>query len=441
MLDSNGMAVGVRGGVSWKALYMANGDTAIRHSASSEKMKSESMGESGDIVVKLDRVFDAIEDMMVLISSDMAIQRINPALSTLLGYSSDELVGNPFSALLSPFDLFAVSGIETAFVGDTISNLNISFLCKNGSDKVLLTIGSKVYSESGDLIGYVLVGRDTADMQTLMIAESRAAAEEREKSQELREHTDILQKYHDETEEEKRLLQHLMSLMMQADGLQDPLIQLRVEAAENFSGDLVMATRGQNDMYFVMLADATGHGLPAAINLLPMTRIFYEMVRKGYSISSLLQEMNDTVKQYSPANRFVTATVVSVDVRNRVLEYWNGGNPPILVVDEVGDITHSLDSSNLPLGILPNKSLDTRTAKIQWAEGKKVQLFLCSDGLLDAENHALEQFGEERFLQVLKDSDQPSRFLEVLKSVEEHRAGAAQFDDITLICVDCFDSE
>ena len=228
---------------------------------------------------------------------------------------------------------------------------------------------------------------------------------------------------------------------MQADGLQDPMIQFTNEAAENFSGDLVMATRGQNDMFFVMLADATGHGLPAAINLLPVTRIFYEMVRKGYSMSSLIQEMNATVKQYSPANRFVTATVVCVDIRNRVLEYWNGGNPPVLVVNDMGDVVYSLDSSNLPLGILPSKSLDTRTDKIQWAEDEKVQFFMCSDGLLDAEDHEQGQFGEERFLQVFKETRLSNRFAEILKAVDKHRDGAAQFDDITLVCVDCFDKD
>lgn len=397
---------------------------------------------------QLTRVFDAIDDMMVLVNVDMSIERINSALSRILGFTTEQLVGNSFNVLLSPNDLFAVSGITSAFVGDSITNLNISFLCSDGSGKVLLTSGSKVYDENTELMGYVLIGRDIEDMQTLMIAESRAAAEEREKSAELvttterlQEQTDVLQKYRDETEEEKRLLLHLMSLMMQADGLQDDALQFRIEAAEHFSGDLVMATRGQNDTFFVMLADATGHGLPAAINLLPVTRIFYEMVRKGYSMSSLILEMNDTVKQYSPANRFVTATVISLDMRNRVIEYWSGGNPPVLVVDQSGEVIHSLDSANLPLGILANKSLDTHTNKLQWGEDKTVQLFLCSDGLLDAENHEQEQYGDDRYLEVLKSKPAKSRFVEVLKSVESHRDGAIQFDDITLVCVDCSEAD
>ena len=66
---------------------------------------------------------------------------------------------------------------------------------------------------------------------------------------------------------------------------------------------------------------------------------------------------------------------------------------------------------------------------------------MCSDGLLDAEDHEQGQFGEERFLQVFKETRLSNRFAEILKAVDKHRDGAAQFDDITLVCVDCFDKD
>jgi CheY-like chemotaxis protein len=62
-------------------------------------------------------------------------------------------------------------------------------------------------------------------------------------------------------------------------------LQYRVVPSALFSGDVVFARRTPSGRLHVLLADAVGHGLPAAINILPLFFPFDGMSRKGYPIS------------------------------------------------------------------------------------------------------------------------------------------------------------
>jgi hypothetical protein len=49
-----------------------------------------------------------------------------------------------------------------------------------------------------------------------------------------------------------------------------------------------------------MLGDAAGHGLSAAISLLPMLQVFYGMARKDLRLREVASEMNRQLKEYAP---------------------------------------------------------------------------------------------------------------------------------------------
>ncbi len=243
-----------------------------------------------------------------------------------------------------------------------------------------------------------------------------------------------LQQFHERAEEDLKITLYLMKRMMRAKGLKDPALRFRVMPAERFSGDLVAAARSHDDSLFVMLADATGHGLPAALSLLPLVRVFYKMVEKGFALPTIVAEMNGVLKDYTPPERFVATLLARVDAPNRTLEVWNGGNPEALFVEEDGTVAEHFPSLHPPLGILNAETFDPRTTTACWT--RPGQLLLCSDGLLEAENNAGEAFGQEGMLQALA-AGGPSPFDSVLESVERHLDERPAHDDVSLIAVDC----
>ena len=244
-----------------------------------------------------------------------------------------------------------------------------------------------------------------------------------------------LQHYHDAAERENQMVGVLMDRCIRDENLNDPLLRSWIAPATTFSGDLVAAQRAPNGDLYVILADATGHGLAAAMNLLPLSRIFYRMVEKGFTLSAMLREMNGVVREQSTADRFVAVTLAHVDTRNRILEVWNGGNPPAVWLCCGGDVLHLFKSTNLALGIVENSQVDVRTEVVQW-DGP-AQLFMLSDGFVEAENAASEPIGLDALLAKLALETHEKRFSAAVQTVQDHLCGRPAHDDMSLVVVNC----
>lgn len=243
-----------------------------------------------------------------------------------------------------------------------------------------------------------------------------------------------LQRYHDAAERENQMVGVLMDRCIRDENLHDPLLRSWIAPAATFSGDLVAAQRAPNGDLYVILADATGHGLAAAMNLLPLSRIFYRMVNKGFSLSAMLRELNGVIREQSTADRFVAVTLARVDTRNRILEVWNGGNPPAVWL-RGGEVLRLFKSNNLALGIVENHQVDVRTEVVQWDE--PAQLFLLSDGFVEAENTASEPIGLDALLAKLVLDTPGKRFSAAVQAVQEHLGGRPAHDDMSLVVVEC----
>lgn len=259
----------------------------------------------------------------------------------------------------------------------------------------------------------------------------RIAAMQRQLAEDARQ----LELYRDEAEEEQRIADGLMKRLIHAEGLEDKRLKYWVSPTRRFSGDLVAATRSRSNDLYVILADATGHGLPAALNLLPLTQIFYGMAEKGFSVSHIAEEMNHKIGILTPADRFVAAVIACINSRDKLIEVWNGGNPsPVFATDD-GQISHQFASRHLPLGILNQEQFDSQTEIHHWDSAG--HLVMCSDGLLEAENIEGKPFGQERFLQLLKLITGKQRFISLVAAVQEHLGNASAHDDISLVMASC----
>ena len=243
-----------------------------------------------------------------------------------------------------------------------------------------------------------------------------------------------LEAYHRAAEEERRLVADLMQRMMRPERLADPQVRHWLQPTEIIGGDLIAVSRAHDERLYVMLADSTGHGLPAALNLLPVNHIFYSMVEKSLPVSLIAEEMNWAVKEQSPIDRYVAALVACIDTRNHVVEIWNGGIPAAWLVGPDGDIVHSFNSVNLPLGIL-DRTFTAQTEIFQWS-GEN-QLVVYSDGLTEAEDENGEAFGGSRIKEVIKQTPANERHEALRAALNGHLGERHAFDDITLLMVDC----
>jgi|LGOV01.1.fsa_nt_gb DNA-binding response OmpR family regulator len=200
-----------------------------------------------------------------------------------------------------------------------------------------------------------------------------------------------------------------------------------------FSGDLIVANKSSdNNRLYLLHADSTGHGLTAALPLLPVSQTFYQMSNKGFSIGHIAKEMNKQLKFIMPINRFVAVTLLLLDLDNNMVEIWNGGNPTVFVTNEDNEVIKKFDSIHLALGILPDESFDSRTEFISCEGNNSIVLY--SDGLIEAENSDGKIFDQDMLLDILKtENDAVSLRNNIVDAVTNHLADGKAHDDMSLI--------
>ena len=252
---------------------------------------------------------------------------------------------------------------------------------------------------------------------------------------ELEDARSALQEYYDAREAENALAAEILDQLMQRPGLADPSLHYWMNPATNFSGDIVAAARATDDRFYVLLADATGHGLAAAISVLPVLTLFYDVVEFGLPLGRVIAKINSQLRMALPVGRFVACACLCIDPQSGRSEIWMGGMPSGLLLDNDGRVLREIESSHLPLGIddFDWRKSATETLVFPDAGG---QLVLFSDGLIEARNSTGEDFGMARLCAALASAPATGRAAAVQAAVFNHLGATPPHDDVTLLIVD-----
>jgi len=246
----------------------------------------------------------------------------------------------------------------------------------------------------------------------------------------LRDQQQRIERLNDDMRRESEVAAHVMERVLAHTEMPDPdFLAYRVQPSAMFSGDMVLARRTPGGRLHLLLADAVGHGLPAAINILPLFFPFDGMARKGCSLATVARELNRRVRDLLPIDRFIAATLVSIDFASNSFEIWNGGNPPALVITEDGSVVERIDSMQLALGLNPDNPALFEPRHVYC--GSRQQLLLCSDGIW--ENPAFSAGGDAgAAVAALMAATEPGQRIDAL-----FRAAldAGQSDDLSAVLV------
>lgn len=244
-----------------------------------------------------------------------------------------------------------------------------------------------------------------------------------------------LQTYHDQQEEENALAQEIIMRLMSHVGLYHSQVHYWFSPTATFSGDIVAAMTGPQNKLYALMADATGHGLAAAITVLPVLTVFHSMAEQGHTVPAMVAEINRRLRNTLPPGRFVAAALLRIDPAGSTAEVWNGGMPELLLLGPDGGIAKKTPSHQLPLGIVDFDAGMSAAASIAWEAGS--QFVMYSDGVTEATNPAGEMFGIGRLVKALQSVPAAQRIDAVRDAMASHLGEAAAHDDISLMLVDC----
>lgn len=195
--------------------------------------------------------------------------------------------------------------------------------------------------------------------------------------------------------------------------------------------DLVLLDAG----LFILLGDATGHGIGAALSATQMQAMLRVAFRCGASLSAAYQHVNNQLTEDLPDDRFLTAFMGFLNPQSHTVEYYSGGQGPLLHFHAADESCEWLQPSNFPVGILELD--DPGPVRVIRMEPGDV-LALLSDGIYEYANDKGVLFGEDSVAEVMRRHHRlPMSELvqEMLEAVFTFAAGEKQADDITVVMI------
>ncbi len=222
------------------------------------------------------------------------------------------------------------------------------------------------------------------------------------------------------------------------------------QPASYVSGDIYDVCRLDEDHVSLFLADAVGHGVPAALLTMVICRSLptREVVAGRTRIvppSEALARLNaEMIRRQGRTTRFATAVYGVLNCRTRVLKLAGAGHPAPLIFRRDGR-SESLETPGGLLGVFEGESFDHIEVQlnvddrlVMFSDGFEVAFPNGKPGLRPGgERQALpsRQYLEE-FERLRAESD-PKLAMEAMREAVSRQQGSLhQIDDLTLLCTD-----
>jgi serine phosphatase RsbU (regulator of sigma subunit)/ketosteroid isomerase-like protein len=180
----------------------------------------------------------------------------------------------------------------------------------------------------------------------------------------------------------------------------------------------------------LVVGDATGHGVPAALVMASARSMLRAVAQVSNSPGDALRRVNDPLATEIPPNMFVTCFYCILDPKSGRLSYANAGHDVPYVWH--GGACEELMARGMPLGLLPGMHYEQKEIVLQKGESA----LLYTDGLVEAHNPQREMFGFPRLQTLVSEHAEEERSLEATLLEELYSfvgEGWEQEDDITLL--------
>jgi phosphoserine phosphatase RsbU/P len=178
----------------------------------------------------------------------------------------------------------------------------------------------------------------------------------------------------------------------------------------------------------VLVADVSGHGVPAALIASMLKMAFVSHAPAAADPAEMLTKLNGALYGHF-SSHFVTAVYAVIDSAAGTMTYSAAAHPPMLVRRANGGVDE-LSENGLMLGAFDFAQYATASTSL----GIGDQVLLYTDGLAEGSNEVDEEFGIER-LKGCFDGGAERSLDRVFAKTNEWTAKVPQQDDLTAVVV------
>ena len=316
---------------------------------------------------------------LVLVASDLVVV-------TLLAHSTDGFdslfLALYYLVIVAATLLYHLPGALFAVAGAGVAALALRLL------------GSAPALDGGILVdwaGLAIVGASTAVLDGLLQSEARLRAAAERSAQRLAYEQEATRRDMQRAREVQRAM--LPPAVPVVHGWE---IGVSFRPAGEVGGDYYFFATAENRLA-ILIADAAGHNVPAALVVAGMAQRAPEAAVSG-DTAAMFTRWNRSLSASTPAEMFVTAACCVLDTETGEGHYVNAGHPPALcyAADAGGELLFG--PTGPALGRLPG-GRDTEHPR--WRHPGDT-LVLCTDGALDAVSHLGERLGSENLARLVR---------------------------------------
>ena len=205
------------------------------------------------------------------------------------------------------------------------------------------------------------------------------------------------------------------------------------EPTDQTGGDLYDFVPMGDKRLFLLMGDATGHGIGPALSATQVRAMLRVALRLNSGLDDAFVHINDQLCDDLPDDRFVTGFFGVLDGNTNTVDFHSGGQGPIMHYHAAGGEFDWHPATTFPLGYMPQTNV-AAPLRVEMEPGDV--LGLISDGIYEYEDEPGEQFGQERVAEIVANGgDLTAQELvdEILRAVRSHGGLAPQADDITIV--------
>ena len=204
--------------------------------------------------------------------------------------------------------------------------------------------------------------------------------------------------------------------------------------ATHVGGDYFQYFITSQNRLVLSMADVTGHAMEAAIPAVMFDGILESQMEREERLEDLFKRLNNTLHRKLSDHTYVCFVMGEFDPKNRYLRLCNAGCPYPYHYEAKSNTLQELQLDAYPLGVSPNATYQTVGVALQPGDG----LIFCSDGIIEAENSAQEQFGFDRTEDLARTACSQNHTAEatlnhILETVNAFQGHQTQMDDMTCI--------
>ena len=141
----------------------------------------------------------------------------------------------------------------------------------------------------------------------------------------------------------------------------------------------------------ILVADVSGHGMPAALIASMLKIAFAAQAAHVADPARVLTGLNEALYGKFQGH-YVTAAYVFIDTEKRTMLYGGAGHPPLLFRDRTAGTTRAILENGVFLGFFPDAKYSA--VETPFREGDRIVLY--TDGVSEPMSPTEEQFGDER---------------------------------------------